>query len=454
MNMPGQLPHSMDTEQALLGSLIVYPDTIIKAYDENLSADDFYDAGNRRIYRAIMSLYEQKKPIDIVNVITWLNDTKELNGAGGAEYIASLTDMAISDANSSYYIKLIQDKATMRRVIEASEKIIEEGYEAKDLGDFLAETESRILAITRNIKTTDFVTSEQTMKEVIATIRKLQTSKDMSGIRSGFEDLDRITFGFQKGDLIILAARPSVGKTAFALNVAINAGLQYHHAVALFSLEMPYQSLGIRMLSANSKVNNNNIRTGQYLSNDDWARISASSERFQKARIYIDDSSSIKINDIFAKCRKLKAEGNLDLILIDYLQLITPSSRHADNRQQEVSEISRSLKSLAREMEVPVIALSQLSRSVEQRKGDKTPMLSDLRESGAIEQDADIVMFLHRPDYYNSEKNEENEERSLDTSVPVSVIIAKHRNGQIGRIELMFQPSTNAFYTKRDDIVE
>ena len=359
--------------------------------------------------------------------------------------------MAVSSANSEYYIKTIQEKAILRKLIEVSQKVIDDAYNnSANAEEVLADAENHILAVTRNVKATDFTTSRAAMEQVLAQIRLLQQHKEMTGVRSGYIDLDRITYGFQKGDLIIMAARPSVGKTAFALNIAANAATKYGKAVALFSLEMPVLQLGMRILSAQSGVDSYRIRTGNNLTNEDWAKIKYASDALITSKLFIEDSASIKVNDIFAKCRKLKAEGNLDLIVIDYLQLITPSSRHSDNRQLEVSEISRSLKALARELDVPVIALSQLSRSVEQRSGDKRPILSDLRESGAIEQDADIVMFLHRPDYFNRGKEEESDVPN-DACLPATIIIAKHRNGSTGDVELMFQQNINAFFNRERD---
>jgi len=446
-----QVPQSIDTEQALLGSMLVYPNTIITAYDQNLQPEEFYLESDRRIFNVIMDLQNENIPVDVTSVVTRLSDIQQLNAVGGVEYISHLTDMAVSSANSEYYIKTIQEKAILRKLIEVSQKVIDDAYNnSANAEEVLADAESHILAVTRNVKATDFTTSRAAMEQVLAQIRLLQQHKEMTGVRSGYIDLDRITYGFQKGDLIIMAARPSVGKTAFALNIAANAATKYGKAVALFSLEMPVLQLGMRILSANSGVDSYRIRTGNNLTNEDWAKIKYASDALMTSKLFIEDSASIKVNDIFAKCRKLKAEGNLDMIVIDYLQLITPSSRHSDNRQLEVSEISRSLKALARELDVPVIALSQLSRSVEQRSGDKRPILSDLRESGAIEQDADIVMFLHRPDYFNRGKEEENDVPN-DACLPATIIIAKHRNGSTGDVELMFQQNINAFFNREKD---
>ncbi|MBR0473711.1 MAG: replicative DNA helicase [Erysipelotrichaceae bacterium] len=449
-----QLPSSIEAEQSLLGTLIVYPEKINTAYEENLQPEEFYKDAHRRIYRVLLSLSDKKIPIDIANVITALNDLQQLSVVGGAEYIAQLTDLAFSEQNAEFYIKTIQEKATLRRLIERCNEIIDSSYTTggTDFTDLLADAENKIMDVTRSLKTSDFVSSKTAMDEVINRIKESETKKGMTGVPSGFYSLDSYTNGFQPGDLIILAARPSVGKTAFALNIALNSALRFKKSVAIFSLEMPVLQLGTRMLSNVAKVDNYKLRTGNGLENDDWGALQNGAEQMKKANIFMDDSPSIKVNEIFAKCRKLKADGTLDLIIIDYLQLIAPStSRGADNRQQEVSDISRSLKALARELKVPVIALSQLSRLVEQRRGDNKPMLSDLRESGSIEQDADVVLFLYRPARVKSDDQEPQEEVPVNACFEENVIIGKHRNGQTGEITLMFQPNLNSFYDKEKD---
>ena len=450
-----QLPSSVDAEQTLLGSFIVYPDKIFDGYEENLTPEDFYLDKHSKIYRVILELSDERIPVDVTSVITRLNDKHLLNSVGGADYIVELTELAFSEENVGHYIRTIQEKATLRKLIAVSEEISRDSYDnSYDVTAVLGEAERKILNITRNVKTTDFVSSEKAMAEALARIRELQNRKGLNGVPSGYMALDNITNGFQPGDLIILAARPSVGKTAFALNIALNASTGYDKAVAIFSLEMPVLQLSMRMLSAKGQVDANSVRTGKNLSDNDFGSLNKAAEAISKAKLYMDDSPSIKINEIFAKCRKLKADDALDMVIIDYLQLIMPSStRGADNRQQEVSEISRSLKALARELNVPVIALSQLSRLVEQRRGDNKPMLSDLRESGSIEQDADVVLFLYRPGKTasnNEEKAEEapQEEMPNDIVIEENVIIGKHRNGSIGEITLMFQPGYNCFYNK------
>jgi replicative DNA helicase len=447
-----QLPNSVEAEQSLLGTLIVYPDKINTAYEANLQPEEFFKDAHRRIYRVLLSMSDKKIPIDIANVITALNDVQQLAVVGGAEYVAELTDLAFSEGNVDFYIKTIQEKATLRKLIDSCNEIINNSYVTggTEFSDLLSIAETKVLDITRSLKTSDFVTSSAAMDEVINRVKEAETRKGMTGVPSGFYALDNITNGFQDGDLIILAARPSVGKTALALNMAINSAVRFKKSVAIFSLEMPVLQLGTRMLSNVAKVDNDKLRTGSGLQNDEWGALQNGVETLKKANIFLDDSPSIKVNEIFSKCRKLKSDGNLDLIIIDYLQLIAPSAKSADNRQQEVSEISRALKSLARELKVPVIALSQLSRLVEQRRGDNRPMLSDSRESGSIEQDADVVIFLYRA---VQPKNEEGEEEHQDnfSVFEVKVSIAKHRNGQIGEVSLMFQPGLNSFYDKEKD---
>ncbi|MBE6116366.1 MAG: replicative DNA helicase [Erysipelotrichaceae bacterium] len=442
-----ELPHSSETEQALLGSLIEYPNTFVKAEDLGLVSEDFFVGSHQELYGHLQDMYRTGKPIELRSVVAFLNDKKALTKCGGVDYISDLVDMAISSENSEYYIRVIKNKSTLRKLIEEVRRIENESFDsAKDVEDILDKAEKNILRITRDVKAGEFHSGRQVMSEVQRQINMLQNRQEMTGVRTGYNELDRITYGFQKGDLIIVAARPSVGKTAFALNIATRAACDFGAGVALFSLEMPYLQIGMRILSARANVDSYRIRTGRNLDNEDWAKMKVAMKAIGESNLYIDDSSSITIREITAKCRKLKAEGKLDMIVIDYLQLISSAgSARYDNRQVEVSEISRNLKGLAREMNVPVIALSQLSRSVETRSGDKKPILSDLRESGSIEQDADIVMFLHRPDYYNKDKTEDDGDKLPDSRYEANIIIAKHRNGSIGEISLMFQPNTNAF---------
>lgn len=436
-----QLPSSLEAEQAILGGMLVYPKVVRDVKDHDLVAEDFFQESHQRLFRAMTYLIEQGSPVEPVGLVTRLNDTQQLHLVGGADYILKLTETAISSANATTYIEVIKSRAQIRKLIETAQKIEAESFEnTKPLDALMDEAERSILDVTRQRRTTDFRSSAEILRSVMDRIQMLRSSTEkITGIKTGYIDLDATTNGFQRGDLIILAARPSVGKTAFALNIALQSSLRNQGAVAIFSLEMPCEQLMQRILGAKSEVPINKIRSG-YLTNDEMNHIQDAVSEISKTQIYIDDSAMIKMSDIFSKCRKLKSEHGLDLIIIDYLQLISSSSRsNADNRQQEVSEISRSLKALARELDVPVIALSQLSRGVETRQ-DKHPMLSDLRESGSIEQDADIVMFLYRDSY---QKKEEENSNSIDE---VDVDIAKHRNGATRRLSLMFAKEINAFF--------
>lgn len=441
-NNPKQLPSSLEAEQAILGGMLVYPKVVKDVKDHDLVAEDFFHENHQQLYRAMTFLMDQGQPVEPVGLITRLNDTQLLQRAGGADYILKLTENAISSVNASTYIEVIKSRAQIRKLIETAQKIEVEGFEnIKPLDDLMDEAERNILQVTRQRRTTDFRSSSDVLNSVMERLEMLRSSKEkITGIKTGYVDLDATTNGFQRGDLIILAARPSVGKTAFALNIALQASLRNPGAIAIFSLEMPCEQLMQRILSAKSEVQSEKIRSG-YVSSEDMNKIQDACNEIRKTKIFIDDSAVIKMGDIFSKCRKLKSEQGLDMIIIDYLQLISSSSRsNSDNRQQEVSEISRSLKALARELEVPVIALSQLSRGVETRQ-DKHPLLSDLRESGSIEQDADIVIFLYRDSY--QKKEEEVDESNIDE---VDVDIAKHRNGATRRLQLMFSKNISAFF--------
>ena len=445
--MSKELPNNCEAEQAILGAMLIYPKVVQVVYDQNLEKEDFFLDIHQRIYGAMQYLLEQGKPIDPTTLVTRLQDGEELHLVGGADYIVSLSNSAVTSANVSYYIEIVQNKAYARNLIETAERIAEEGFDtSNELDDLMDEAERQILDVTRKRKATNFKSSRNVIQNVLDELESLRNSKDgITGIRTGYEDLDHITNGFQRGDLIILAARPSMGKTAFALNVALRSAERNDGAVAIFSLEMPAEQLMRRMLSAKAEVEGNKLRSG-FLNGEDRNRLNEAATEMSARHLFIDDSAVVKMPDIFSKCRKLKSEFGLDLIVIDYLQLISGSSKKSgESRQQEVSDISRSLKALARELEVPVIALSQLSRTVETRQ-DKRPMLSDLRESGAIEQDADIVMFLYRDDYYQRE----DADKAAD-QVETEVDIQKHRNGAVGKIRLQFQKSVNAFYNMKHD---
>ena len=442
--MARELPHSIEAEQSILGAMLVYPSLVRMAIDQDLHAEEFYVEAHQRIYRCMMDLADSGQSVDITTLITRLNDTEQLALAGGADYVIKLSDSAVSSANGIFYIDIIKERYHLRRLIEPAEQIAEEGFDTgSSLDEVLDHAEKEILEVTRSRRASEFQSSKEVVSRVIKELVALRESDNhITGVRTGYQDLDRMTNGFQRGDLIILAARPAMGKTALALNLGMYTALRNPGAVAFFSLEMPADSLMKRLLSAKSQVEGNKLRGGN-ITDEELNRLNDAGNELGAAKIFIDDSASIKVSQIFSKCRKLMSEHGLSLIVIDYLQLISGSGRNSgDNRQQEVSEISRNLKILAKEMNCPVIALSQLSRSVEQRN-DKQPMLSDLRESGAIEQDADIVMFLYREDYYK--KPGEQEERA-DVNEVVDLNLAKHRNGSVGHISLVFNKSISAFY--------
>ena len=438
------MPSAPEAEASLLGTMMVYPNAARTGMEEGLSEDDFFVDVNRRIFTAVSSLYHEGSPVDLTTVSTRLKDMGQLELVGGFAYLTSLTDAAVTSHNTKHYVALIHDKAVLRKLIETAQTIVEEGTSGQaDINEYLDQSEKAILDVSRSRRVSEFKGSPELMTSVLDMIQKMSDNhSDITGLKTGFRDLDHVTHGLQKGDLIILAARPSMGKTAVALNLALNVALyQPKQAVAIFSLEMAAEQLAMRLLSARSRVAGDKLKTG-YLTNDEWNRVNEAAGELKMLKLYVDDTPGIKTTDIFSKCRRLQAEQGLSLVLIDYIQLITGNTggRNEVNRQQEVSEISRNLKALARELNIPVIALSQLSRSVEQRE-NKHPQLSDLRESGAIEQDADIVMMLYRESYYNQEMKDNLDP---DASEPLEINIAKHRNGATRRINVAFEASTNA----------
>lgn len=443
--MPKQLPSAPEAEASLLGTMMIYPTSARIAMEEGLSEEDFFIEANKKIYRVCTDLYQSGTQIDLTTVYTRLKDMGLENETGGLEYLTKLSEAAVTSANTKSYVELIHDKAVARLMIEAAEKIAEEGFEnSYEIDEYLDESEKSILNISRNRKTSEFRQPAEMTETVLKQIQMMADNhSDITGLRTGFTKLDHTLHGFQKGDLIILAARPAMGKTAVALNLAMNvATYNTDGAVAIFSLEMPAEQLWMRLLSARSHVEGDKIKTGR-LTNDEWNALNEASADLGKLPIYIDDTPGTKVPEIFSKCRRLQAEHGLNLILIDYIQLITGSGKRAsESRQQEVSDISRNLKALARELKVPVIALSQLSRTVEQRE-NKRPMLSDLRESGAIEQDADIVMMLYREAYYDDAAKEAANESG---SEKLEINIAKHRNGATRKVDVAFEANTNALY--------
>ena len=435
--MVKELPNSQLFEQSLLGSLMVYPSVMSKCLEADLGFEEFYLPSHQRIFLSMQDIHDNGQLIDLNTVITRLQSKNELEAAGGADYIIRLMDHAVSSANTDQYIGEIKDKAQLRRLILAAEQISANSMnEGESVDILLDQAERSIMDVTRHRRGSEFESSEEVVNRVLEEIKKLQTMKGVTGIQTGYTDLDRMTNGFQRGDLIILAARPAMGKSALALNFANQVAKRNEGAVAIFSLEMPSDSMMKRLMSAESQVFSNKLRDGK-MSNDEMSRLYEAGSRLSERKIFIDDTSSIKVAQIFSKCRKLKSEyDSISLVVIDYLQLITGT--RSDSRQQEVSDISRNLKILAKEMECPVIALSQLSREVEKRT-DHKPQLSDLRESGSIEQDADIVMFLYRKNYYDSDKESTEQTEVVDLS------LAKHRNGGIGDIQLAFEKNISRF---------
>lgn len=428
-------PQNIEAEQAVLGAIFLADEALVTA-SERLMPEDFYRAAHQRVYQVMLDLAEKGEPVDLVTVTSDLQDRKWLDDIGGVAYLSDLANAVPTAANVEYYSKIVEEKSILRRLIKVATTIAAEGYASEEEVDaILDEAEKTILDVSQRKNTSAFISIKDVLIETYDKIEMLQHHKgDITGIPTGFAELDRMTAGFQRNDLIIVAARPSVGKTAFALNISQNVATRTAENVAIFSLEMGASQLVQRMLCAEGNIDAQRMRTGA-LNSEDWQKLTMAMGSLAKAGIYIDDTPGIKVNDIRAKCRRLKQEQGLGMIMIDYLQLIQGSGRGGENRQQEVSEISRSLKSIARELEVPVIALSQLSRGVESRQ-DKRPMMSDIRESGSIEQDADIVAFLYRDDYYDKETENQN---------IIEIIIAKQRNGPVGTVELAFVKEYNKF---------
>lgn len=428
-------PQNIEAEQAVLGAVFLEPESLTPA-SEMLRPEDFYRAAHQKIFEMMLALSNKGEPIDLVTVTAELADQNLLEEVGGVSYLADLANAVPTAANVEYYARIIEEKSILRRLIRTATTIATDGYTREDdVEGLLNESERKILEVSQRKNTKGF----QNIKDVlVAAYDKIETlhnrKGDITGIPTGFIELDKMTAGFQRNDLIIVAARPSVGKTAFALNIAQNVATKTDENVAIFSLEMGSDQLVMRMLCAEGNIDAQRLRTGA-LTADDWAKLTMAMGSLANGGIYIDDTPGIRVSEIRAKCRRLKQESGLGMILIDYLQLIQGSGKSGENRQQEVSEISRSLKALARELQVPVIALSQLSRGVESRQ-DKRPMMSDIRESGSIEQDADIVAFLYREDYY---------ERETENKNIIEIIIAKQRNGPVGTVQLAFVKEYNKF---------
>ena len=428
-------PHDIDAEQAIIGSMLTDKDAVVEAV-EILKPDDFYRQDNKTIYEAVLNLYNRAEPIDIITVKSELTSIGKLEAVGGLEYLAVLPDKVPTTANVDKYIKIVEEKSILRRLIKASNELIDLGYaQNEDVDTIMDQAEKKVFEISQGKNQKGYTPIKDILVESFAELEKLYNQKEpITGIPTGFADLDYKTAGLHNSDLVLVAARPAMGKSAFALNIATNAAVQAKVPTVIFNLEMSKSQLVSRILCSEAMVDSNKIRTGK-IEEDDWIKLATALGPLSEAPIYIDDTPGITVTEIRAKCRKLKMEKNLGLIVIDYLQLIQGSGKRNSSREQEISEISRSLKILAKELDVPVIALSQLSRAAEQR-ADHRPMLSDLRESGAIEQDADIVMFLYRDDYYNPDSEKKN---------IAEVIMAKHRAGSTGTVELLWLGSYTKF---------
>jgi len=442
INAIGRIPpHNLEAEQAVLGCMLLDQD-VIPIVTEIIKSEDFYREDHREIYEAILDIAEAAEPVDIITVSEQLQLRGTLEKIGGLDYLARISNEVPTTANARHYAKIVEEKSLLRKLIKAAADIANSSYDATEEAAFvLDKAEKSIFDILEKRNTQGFTHIKDVLLETFNKLEELYNTKGyITGIPTGFTDLDYKTAGLQNSDLILIAARPGMGKTAMALNIAQHAAVRCHIPVAIFNLEMSKDQLVNRMLCSEVMVDSHKMRTGK-LEDDDWNKIAQALAPLSEAPIYIDDTPGLSVMDIRAKCRRLKLEKNLGLVVIDYLQLMQGRGR-AESRQQEVSEISRSLKILAKELNVPVVTMSQLSRGPESRS-DHRPMLSDLRESGAIEQDADIVMFLYRDDYYNPDTEKKN---------IAEVIIAKHRNGSTGTVELRwFGEFTKFANLKKDD---
>ncbi|EGQ2719456.1 replicative DNA helicase [Staphylococcus pseudintermedius] len=447
-----RMPHSHEAEQSVLGAIFLDPE-LMSSTQEILLPESFYRGAHQHIFRAMMDLNEDGKDIDIVTVLDRLTKEGVVNEAGGPQYLAEITSNVPTTRNIQYYTDVVFKNAVKRKLIHTADSIANDGYNDElDLDTVLNDAERRILELSSTRESDGFKDIRDVLGQVYDNAEQLdQNSGQTPGIPTGYRDLDQMTAGFNRNDLIILAARPSVGKTAFALNIAQKVAThEDQYTVGIFSLEMGADQLATRMICSSGNVDSNRLRTGT-MTEEDWNRFTVAVGKLSRTKIFIDDTPGVRITDIRSKCRRLKQEHGLDMIVIDYLQLIQGSgSRASDNRQQEVSEISRMLKAIARELECPVIALSQLSRGVEQRQ-DKRPMMSDIRESGSIEQDADIVAFLYRDDYYNRGDGDDDDDdggfepQTNDENGEIEIIIAKQRNGPTGTVKLHFMKQYNKF---------
>ncbi len=440
-----QLPNNIEAEESVIGACFISKYALQKAC-ESLQPDSFYSDKNNKIFSALVALNEEKTPIDLTTMTSYLKNKNQLSEVGGVEYLSEVLTFVPTASNVDYYIQTVEENWILRKLIETATEIAEEGYKTdQTLNEILDNSEKKILNIVKNRKASEFRTIKDVLVKTQLDLERLSENKgEITGLPTGWYDLDKLTTGLHPNEFIIIAARPAMGKTAFALNLATNVAMNQEKSVAVFNLEMSAEQLAMRILSSLGQLDGFKLKTGN-LMNNDWKRINEASSRLSNTNLVLDDTPGITIGEIRAKCRRLaSSENGLSLIIIDYLQLISGGRNYGTNRQQEVSDISRSLKTLAMELNVPVIALSQLSRSVEGRE-DKRPLMSDLRESGSIEQDADIVAFLYRDDYYNKEA------RTEDNNSISELIIGKHRNGPTATIELLFKKNTSTFLNLRKD---
>ncbi len=435
-----KMPQNNEAEMSVLGVTFLSKTALEKVCEE-ITEEMFYSDAHQKIFNAIKSLYTENIPLDVTTLTEELDKKKNLNAVGGIEYITEIIDSVATAANVDYYINIVREKATLRSLIDTATEIATDAYDNEDnINSVLDNAERNILNVIKARQTGEFITIGEALRKAQENLERLAKNKsEITGVPTGFYDLDKATSGLHEGEMIIIAARPGMGKTALALNIATNAAFHTDKAVAIFNLEMPAEQLVNRMISAIGQIDSKKLQTGQ-LQHNDWKRYNEAMSQLADTNIYIEDDAGITCSEIKAKCRRLAAsDKGLGLVVIDYLQLITSGAKRTESRQQEVSDISRSLKTMAMELKVPVVALAQLSRNAEKRENNQ-PMLADLRESGSIEQDADLVMFINRKDYYK-EKGELNKE----TNVPCDIIIAKHRKGSTGKFELLFELNMSNF---------
>ncbi len=429
-------PQNLEAEQCVLGSILLQQGVLVKAV-ELLTPDDFYRESHKNIFSSMLALFDKNEPQDLITVTNHLKNLGKLDEVGGPAYLATLTDVVPLASNIAYYAKIVREKSILRRLIQTSTEIASRCYEEQDdINSLLDETEQTIFEISRSKSNQAFQPMKTIINSTFKAVENLFERKELvTGVSSGYDEFDKKTAGLQPSDLIILAARPSMGKTALAMNIAQHAAIESKVPVAIFSLEMSSEQLGMRMLCSVSRVDSHRLRTG-FLKDQDWPKLTRAAGILQESNIFIDDTPSISVLEMRAKARRLKTEHNVGLVVVDYLQLMRGRSS-TERREQEISEISRSLKAMAKELHLPVLALSQLNRSLENRP-NKRPQLSDLRESGAIEQDADVICFIYRDEVYN--KSEDNPKRGI-----AEVIIGKQRNGPTGTIELAFLNEITTF---------